>query len=76
MISASCGLITSQIDTAPKPRVLGGTRRLGLITSQIDTAPKRITPSTYAMACLITSQIDTAPKPLEQIPPLRRGRTT
>ena len=33
-------LITSQIDTAPKPGVAVGLREACLITSQIDTAPK------------------------------------
>ena len=35
------GLITSQIDTVPKPRCLPTFPRLCLITSQIDTVPKR-----------------------------------
>ena len=33
-------LITSQIDTAPKPTLMLNLGHLGLITSQIDTAPK------------------------------------
>ena len=33
-------LITSQIDTAPKPTTSAGVAVQGLITSQIDTAPK------------------------------------
>ena len=35
------GLITSQIDTAPKPEGVGAAAEGSLITSQIDTAPKR-----------------------------------
>ena len=56
------GLITSQIDTAPKHNAFVQAINGGLITSQIDTAPKpRIghPPSEFR---LITSQIDTAPK--------------
>ena len=41
MISHAC-LITSQIDTAPKPHDALALLRLGLITSQIDTAPKHV----------------------------------
>ncbi len=33
-------LITSQIDTAPKPETENKLPDIGLITSQIDTAPK------------------------------------
>ena len=36
------GLITSQIDTAPKHDAKKGSAALSLITSQIDTAPKLI----------------------------------
>ena len=49
---------------------------MSLITSQIDTVPKLVVPISGIRYRLITSQIDTVPKPLEQIPPLRRGRTT
>ena len=55
-------LITSQIGTAPKLRVIYVPERQGLITSQIDTAPKRGLERNHGMRCLITSQIDTAPK--------------
>ena len=55
-------LITSQIDTAPKPHAAQHREDGGLITSQIDTAPKqKFLPSRHQL-CLITSQIDTAPK--------------
>ena len=37
---ADRSLITSQIDTAPKLRLVGLEPFRGLITSQIDTAPK------------------------------------
>ena len=60
------GLITSQIDTAPKLRLLQNRRDVGLITSQIDTAPKPQCVFCGATRCLITSQIDTAPKRLRQ----------
>ena len=55
-------MITSQIDTAPKPRRSphGAPRRL--ITSQIDTAPKQLGVHGTNGLGLITSQIDTAPK--------------
>ena len=69
-------MITSQIDTAPKRLDFLKGKEVSLITSQIDTAPKRKASSADLFNRLITSQIDTAPKPLEQIPPLRRGRTT
>ena len=69
-------MITSQIDTAPKLPHDGARASLSLITSQIDTAPKLAILESLPLDGLITSQIDTAPKPLEQIPPLRRGRTT
>ena len=62
------GLITSQIDTAPKHlrrRACAGGR---LITSQIDTAPKHRACPRGLLFGLITSQIDTAPKPLAQNP--------
>ena len=38
--AATTGLITSQIDTAPKLVLLAAGEPVGLITSQIDTAPK------------------------------------
>ena len=38
----SASLITSQIDTAPKPALPQQGADKGLITSQIDTAPKRV----------------------------------
>ena len=41
-LRAVSSLITSQIDTAPKPRDNMRPRREGLITSQIDTAPKQL----------------------------------
>ena len=56
------GLITSQIDTAPKPCRLHIRKRHGLITSQIDTAPKLEHVFVKLADGLITSQIDTAPK--------------
>ena len=56
------GLITSQIDTAPKPDVVEHERFHSLITSQIDTAPKLLRGQPNGLGRLITSQIDTAPK--------------
>ena len=41
---AALGLITSQIDTAPKLHAVSQDRHARLITSQIDTAPKRVRP--------------------------------
>ena len=58
------GLITSQIDTAPKRGTGWSHRRPRLITSQIDTAPKPTSTGLHCWPCLITSQIDTAPKRL------------
>ena len=55
-------LITSQIDTAPKPPLRLARLRLRLITSQIDTAPKQELGAFFSLGSLITSQIDTAPK--------------
>ena len=55
-------LITSQIDTAPKPEFLHAALFRGLITSQIDTAPKPMLEKLLPSSGLITSQIDTAPK--------------
>ena len=40
-MSVDVGLITSQIDTAPKRGKWPDAQQLRLITSQIDTAPKR-----------------------------------
>ena len=56
------GLITSQIDTAPKLKRLGERADCRLITSQIDTAPKPAEILPRVRSGLITSQIDTAPK--------------
>ena len=56
------GLITSQIDTAPKRLQEAPAEGHGLITSQIDTAPKLKLLWSGSAAGLITSQIDTAPK--------------
>ena len=56
------GLITSQIDTAPKLCDKRAAQQRGLITSQIDTAPKRTRTRARGIDGLITSQIDTAPK--------------
>ena len=56
------GLITSQIDTAPKLIKRVELVVVGLITSQIDTAPKLAIFGWVGLASLITSQIDTAPK--------------
>ena len=55
-------LITSQIDTAPKPIRWAFLDTSGLITSQIDTAPKPPPVHAPQLRGLITSQIDTAPK--------------
>ena len=57
------GLITSQIDTAPKRQRRRPFGSQGLITSQIDTAPKPVCGRRRGCERLITSQIDTAPKP-------------
>ena len=57
------GLITSQIDTAPKQLLMVKVLVVCLITSQIDTAPKPRYSAPCHGLCLITSQIDTAPKP-------------
>ena len=61
-VVATVGLITSQIDTAPKRLCTSPSPSLCLITSQIDTAPKLSASSLSDSTCLITSQIDTAPK--------------
>ena len=61
-VVSSWGLITSQIDTAPKLHAGRHGALAGLITSQIDTAPKRPRPLAEVVGGLITSQIDTAPK--------------
>ena len=58
------GLITSQIDTAPKHALARLDDDESLITSQIDTAPKLAISRLYPAIRLITSQIDTAPKPI------------
>ena len=55
-------LITSQIDTTPKPSSLRMAVLWSLITSQIDTTPKRDIINAARVASLITSQIDTTPK--------------
>ena len=55
-------MITSQIDTAPKPYLWPAGASKRLITSQIDTAPKPTPGSPLRPHGLITSQIDTAPK--------------
>ena len=61
-VKRATSLITSQIDTAPKPSPLSFRTLLGLITSQIDTAPKLSGWAESNQISLITSQIDTAPK--------------
>ena len=44
---SSTGLITSQIDTAPKQTIPTIHEGYGLITSQIDTAPKPLGQNLY-----------------------------
>ena len=66
------GLITSQIDTAPKRGDRQRGKRPCLITSQIDTAPKPLFALLAHHQSLITSQIDTAPK-RDRGPRDRRG---
>ena len=56
------GLITSQIDTAPKRSSCRRCSSARLITSQIDTAPKLGRRCSRTYSSLITSQINTAPK--------------
>ena len=74
--SRPSGLITSQIDTAPKLVKLVTHRRQRLITSQIDTAPKLRFPHSGFQNSLITSQIDTAPKRIVYVFPLCVGLIT
>ena len=62
-------LITSQIDTAPKPPFRDAEDSVCLITSQIDTAPKRRLHRQLPARRLITSQIDTAPKRVARVHP-------
>ena len=55
-------LLTSQNDTAPKPRPTSRAATACLLTSQNDTAPKLAASLARPCRRLLTSQNDTAPK--------------